>query len=274
MSRISLVALYLLLQAGVANAETPRIVTLGAAATETAFALGAGDLVVAVDDSSLWPPAAQALPKVGYYRSLNAEGVLSLRPDRIVGTDQVGPPPVVHQLRGAGVAMDLLPTPRSEQQLLNLFAALGEQLGASPDQVVELQQSVQQQIQQARAHSGERSPRVLVLMGGAHGLLAAGKDTAAALMLELVGARNAVDFAHYKPASAEALLGLAPEAIVIATRGPQDAQSLERLRQHPALAQSPAVATNRLLVMDAGLLLGLGPRTGEAAMQLAQQLNP
>lgn len=274
MSRLSLAALCVLFQASVAAAETPRIVTLGAAATETAFALGAGDQVVAVDDSSLWPPAAQTLPKVGYYRSLNAEGVLSLRPDRIVGTDQVGPPPVVQQLRGAGVAMDLLPTPRSEQELMDLFAALGKQLGAETQQIAKLQSSVQRQIQQARQHSGQRSPRVLVLMGGAHGLLAAGQDTAAALMLELVGARNAVDFAHYKPASAEALLGLAPEAIVIATRGPQDAQSLERLRQHPALAQSPAVATNRLLAMDAGLLLGLGPRTGEAAMQLAQQLNP
>lgn len=274
MSRPAIAALCLLFSASTAAEEFSRIVTLGAAATETAFALGAGDRVVAVDDSSLWPPAAQALPKVGYYRSLNAEGVLSLRPDRIVGTDQVGPPPVIHQLRSAGVAMELVPTPRSEQELLTLFATLGEQLGAESQQVTALQQSVRRQIQQARAHSGDRSPRVLVLMGGAHGLLAAGKDTAAALMLELVGARNAVDFSHYKPASAEALLGLAPEAIVIATRGPQDGHALERLREHPALAQSPAVTANRLLVMDAGLLLGLGPRTGEAALQLAQQLNP
>lgn len=274
MKRLITASLCLLWLPAFAGGATSRIVTLGAGATETAFALGVGDQVVAVDDSSLWPPAARELPRVGYYRNLNAEGVLSLRPDRIVGTDQVGPPPVVGQLRGAGVAMDLLPSPRNEDELLNLFAQLGQQLGAKDPAIRELQQSVQARIAEARLRTGDRQPRVLVLMSGGHVLLAAGRDTAAALMLELIGAHNVVDFAHYKPASAEALLGLSPEAIVVASRGPQDRQAIEQLRQHPALAQSPAVAANRLLVMDAGLLLGLGPRTGEAAWQLAAALNP
>lgn len=251
-----------------------RIVTLGSAATETAFALGMGDRVVAVDDSSLWPPQAQSLPKVGYYRALNAEGVLSLRPDQVIGTDQAGPPPVIGQLQGAGVEIDLLPTPRTQDQLLTLLKQLGEQLNAEPQSIAALQQRVRAQIEQARRRAPAQPPKVLVVMGAGHGLLAAGQDTAAALMLELVGARNAVDFAHYKPASAEALLGLAPDIIVIASRGPQDAKSLDALRRHPALAQSPAVTNNRLLSMDAGLLLGLGPRTGEAALQLAEALQP
>ena len=38
-----------------------------------------GDLV-AVDTSATYPPQAQRLPKIGYQRSLSAEGILSMKP--------------------------------------------------------------------------------------------------------------------------------------------------------------------------------------------------
>lgn len=249
-----------------------RIITLGSAATETAFALAAGERVVAVDSSSLWPPAARQRPVVGYYRSLNAEGLLSLRPDHVIGSDQLGPPIVPQQLRAAGVRVDLLPTPDSRQSLLAYFPAFAARLGLPLENAVALQQKIARQLDQAAAMNNGAQPKVLILMSAGHGLMAAGRQTAAALMLELVGASNAVDFSHYKPSSAEALLGASPDAIVLAGRGPTDEQEWQRLRQHPALAHTPALKNGRLITMDAGLLLGLGPRTGEAAIQLAQAL--
>jgi len=59
-----------------------RVVSLGGSVTEVVYALGAGDRLVAVDISSLYPQAAQTLPKVGYYRDVSVEGIASLRPDR------------------------------------------------------------------------------------------------------------------------------------------------------------------------------------------------
>ncbi|VTR57591.1 Hemin-binding periplasmic protein hmuT precursor [Serratia fonticola] len=50
------------------------IVSIGGDVTEIAFALGAGDEVVARDSTSLHPAAVQKLPDVGYMRQLNAEG--------------------------------------------------------------------------------------------------------------------------------------------------------------------------------------------------------
>ena len=50
------------------RADTSRIVAIGGAVTEILFALGLGDRVVAVDQTSRYPAAARARPDVGYSR--------------------------------------------------------------------------------------------------------------------------------------------------------------------------------------------------------------
>src|SRR5690606_33392795 len=74
-----------------------RIVTLGGDVTEIVFALGAGAAVVATDVSSVHPAAAAALPKLGYQRTLSAEGVLAQAPTLTLASDEAGPPPVLDQ---------------------------------------------------------------------------------------------------------------------------------------------------------------------------------
>lgn len=65
-----------------ASAAAERVISLGGDVTEIVYALNAGQQLVAKDSTSTWPAAAQKLPDVGYLRQLNAEGILSLRPDR------------------------------------------------------------------------------------------------------------------------------------------------------------------------------------------------
>lgn len=68
-----------------AHAVVKRIVCAGGAMTEIVFALGHGDTVVAVDTTSWFPyEHVSKLPKVGYFRSLAAEGLLSMQPDLIL----------------------------------------------------------------------------------------------------------------------------------------------------------------------------------------------
>ena len=69
-----------------------RIVTIGGAATEIVFALGAGSSIVATDLSSIYPPQARELPMVGYVRNISPEGVLSMEPDLVIATGALGPP--------------------------------------------------------------------------------------------------------------------------------------------------------------------------------------
>lgn len=56
---------------------------------------------------------------------MSAEGILSLRPDLLVGTDEMGPPPVLAQIRQAGVRVEVF---SSKAELAALGADL-EKLG-------------------------------------------------------------------------------------------------------------------------------------------------
>ncbi len=66
-----------------------RIVSIAPTPTEILFAIGAGDLVVGVDDYSDYPAEAQNLTKVGNALMLNVEAIVALRPDLVITADLV-----------------------------------------------------------------------------------------------------------------------------------------------------------------------------------------
>jgi iron complex transport system substrate-binding protein len=85
-------------------AEPEVIVSLTPAATETLFALGAGDRVVASDDGSDYPEAAAALPDVASFSTVDVEQVVKLEPDLVVaGGLGFTPADAITQLRSLDI---------------------------------------------------------------------------------------------------------------------------------------------------------------------------
>lgn len=66
------------------NSPAKRIVSLVPHATELLFEVGAGKQIVGASEYSDYPEAANAIPRVGGYRSINMEVILMLKPDLIV----------------------------------------------------------------------------------------------------------------------------------------------------------------------------------------------
>ena len=117
-------------------AELPqRWVSAGGALSEWVTALGGESRLVGVDTTSQHPESLKALPSIGYQRSLSAEGILSLRPDVLVGTEEMGPPPVLAQIRKAGVRVELFSSkaelPAVDENLRHLGKLLGAEQQAS-----------------------------------------------------------------------------------------------------------------------------------------------
>ena len=83
--------------------EQLRLITIGGCVTETVFLLGRGDDVVAVDQSSNYLSKIDGIPQVGYIRAISSEGVLSMFPNKILTTTDMGPPNVVEQIKNSGV---------------------------------------------------------------------------------------------------------------------------------------------------------------------------
>jgi iron complex transport system substrate-binding protein len=78
----------------------------------------------------------------------------------------------------------------------------------------------------------------------------------------------------YTVLTPEAAVSAAPDAIVVPARSLELMGGLDALCAHPGLALTPAVKTGRIIALDDLLLLGFGPRTGQAARLLAGKLDP
>ncbi|SDS28012.1 iron complex transport system substrate-binding protein [Pseudomonas sp. Z003-0.4C(8344-21)] len=258
-----------------------RWVSAGGALSEWVSALGGETKLVGVDTTSQHPQSLKALPSIGYQRSLSAEGILSLRPDILIGTEEMGPPPVLAQVKAAKVRVELFSAQADLPTLAQNLIHLGQLLGAEA-QAKQLLQTYQQQLdaQQTRvaqAQTAQKAPGVLLLLGHAGGKpLIAGKDTAADWLLQQAGGRNLATHSGYKPFSVESLASLDPEVLVFADRALSgEAAKTALFKENPILNSSRAAKAGRVMELDPTLLVGgLGPRLPAALKTLTDGFYP
>ncbi|MFK0313865.1 hemin ABC transporter substrate-binding protein [Pseudomonas sp. NPDC090233] len=258
-----------------------RWVSAGGALSEWISALGGEPRLVGVDTTSQHPESLKALPSIGYQRQLSAEGILSLRPDVLVGTEEMGPPPVLAQIRKAGVRVELFSSKAElaavDANLKQLGALLGSEQKAAELAAEYHQQLEALQVQVKQAQASHKAPGVLLLVGhaGAKPLIA-GQGTAGDWLLRQAGARNLAEHQGYKNFSNEALAALDPDVVVFSDRALVGDQALQALlKENPALTASRAVRDKRLVSLDPTLLVGgLGPRLPVALQDLAAAFYP
>jgi len=258
-----------------------RWVSAGGALSEWISLLGGAQRLVGVDTTSQHPETLKDLPSIGYQRQLSAEGILSLRPDLLVGTEEMGPPPVLAQVRGAGVRVELFSSTAQlaavDDNLKHLGALLGREQKAAALAADYRQQLEALQAKLKQAQTTQKAPGVLLLVGhGGAKPMIAGKGTAGDWVLQQAGARNLADNQGYKNFSAEALAALDPDVLVVSDRSLDGEQALQALlKENPALAASRAVKDQRLVRLDPTLLVGgLGPRLPAALHELARAFYP
>lgn len=272
---LPLVAAGLLLAQPTVQAE--RIVSVGGPVTEIVYALGSGAEVIAVDSSSVYPEAATKLPQVGYQRSLSAEGVLSMKPSLILASTEAGPPQVIAQLKESGARLEIAPADTSVSGAKAKIEAVAKVLGKEK-QGAALCEDIDRKIAvtEARLKSVTAKPKVLFIYARGVGTLnISGVKTAADSIIALAGGVNAVQgYEGFKPLTPEALATAAPDIILIPARGLQSLGGVEGLLKQPGVALTPAGKKGRIIEMDDLLLLGFGPRLGDAVEQLAQALHP
>lgn len=255
-----------------------RVVSLGGSVTETLFALGAGDLVVARDASSVFPEAVHALPDVGYFRTIGAEGVLARQPTLIFAAQGTGPENQVAILKGSGVRFVHLDAQPSAQSVLTMIATVGAAVGRA-DAAAALEARLRGQFAAAQelARRSPRPPRVVVLLGAGAGAYQAAFDgTAGGALVALAGGVNPfTGVSGYKPAATEELLAADPDFIFIGTRGgsARGAAFGELSTVPPALAGTRAARERRLRTFDMTYYLVFGPRIGEAVLAFATALH-
>ena len=257
--------------------DTSRVITLGGPITEIVYALGAGSKVVAADTSSYYPTAADKLPKIGYQRTLTAEGIISLKPTLVIATTEAGPPTTLAQLRAAGVNVLILPVEYTPQGTKAKISAIARVFGREA-KAAELNAGIDRDIAKAGllAARFKTQPRVMFIYArGAQSAQISGTGTAADAMIRLAGTVNPLgDVQGYKPLTAEAAVAAAPDVILMLSGGLESVGGKAGLLKLPGIGQTPAAKNGRIVALDDLYLLGFGPRLGRAVQDLALQLHP
>lgn len=239
------------LQAG----QTMRLVSADAGATHMITALGLADSLVAVDVTSQVPEERASLARIGYHRNLSAEGLLSLSPTHLVGTEKMGPNSTLDVLESAGVTLIRLPAayslPVLEQNLQRMAAALGRESQAN---VLQRRFAKRKKALKSRSLKGLE---VAFLLRAGGSVRLAGSGTAGQAFIDVLGGENVVAFANYRTVSMESLLAMTPDVVLVAGETQQD-PAAALLKEQPLLAQTPAGQAQRFYsVNSASLVAGL-----------------
>lgn len=106
-----------------------RLVVAGGSLSELIYAMGIGNRVVGVDETTSYPPETAALPHIGYWKQLSSEGILSLHPDSFITWQDAGPQIVLDQLRAQKVNVVTLPrVPATVEQMYANIRELAQTL--------------------------------------------------------------------------------------------------------------------------------------------------
>ncbi|BAC96447.1 ABC-type hemin transport system, periplasmic component [Vibrio vulnificus YJ016] len=258
------------------QAAQERIISAGSAVTELILALHAEQSLIAVDVTSQLPDGQQ-LPKIGYHRRLSAEGLLALSPTKLIGSDEMGPAPVLQQLKSTGVDIEVVNT----QANVDGLKARIDQIAAilnKPQEAQQLKSLVDQQVQSLKANqpTNQKKKVLFLLIHEGRAANVAGTDTTPDAIINLAGAINpaADKITAYKPLSSESMIEMQPDVILVSGRSFEKLGGPDAIiKMMPLLAATPAGQNKQIMTIDgAALVGGLGLKSLAEAKRLNQLL--
>ena len=260
--------------------DISRIVVMNGDFTEVVYALGLGENIVAVDTSATYPAEATELPQIGYQRRISAEGILSMNPTVVIGSEVAGPPEVIEQIRSTGTPVVVLEEVTTIDGGPRKIRGIAQALGV-PARGEALATELEAGIAAVRALSAktlEKPTAVFLYMRGVDTLFLMGEADLSHELLEASGAISggpaAGVTAQRVPLTAEALAAANPDCIVVLTRGLESVGGREGLLRLPGISETKAADQGCILDFDDQLFRGGGPRMGTVLMGLLQAFHP
>ncbi len=245
-----------------------RIVTLMPSFAEDLCAMGDGGSIVGVSQYGASATCARSAPAVANFASIDAEKIVALHPDVVVAIPAQRA--LTAPLQRAGVRTVFI----ADESYGDIFSGIGRlgELTGNAQKARHLTASLRAQTSalQSAAHF-RKHPSVFVVLQ-AQPIWTVGPTSYISTLLRLAGARNAVTqlpraYAQY---TAEALIGLQPDAIVAGS----DTQLLSLLAREPWRSLRAVRERHVFIVSDPDVLERPGPRYNEGLSWLIEHLRP
>jgi len=258
------------------NAAVPkRIITLSAALTETAAALGFANNIIAVDVTSIYPAYINKLPKVSNNRSVSAEALIAFGPELVLAPEGSVSREIQYQLKSAGIRFVGIKQAYSVKGALTFIRQVAAVLQVSPKGEV-LAKQTEIKINQAIAgvKIKGKMPKVLFIYARGTGtMMVAGKKSSLAAIIQLAGGVNAVnEFEDFKPYTTEALVKANPDVLLLFNFGYSSLGGLNSILKMPGVAQTSAGKNKKIVQMEPSLLVNFSVRLDQAITELNSKL--
>ena len=258
-----------------------RIVCVSKQLNEMIFELGKGHDIVAVDLSSTYPDSAKLLPNVGYHRMLNAEGIISMKPDLVLHDNDMGPANVLPQLEKAGLNIKAFIGGRTIDSTKLMLKQLADFFGV-PDRADSLNKKLDTDIKKAKDALSliniKDTPTVMVIQFGRATnsfFVMSERGGVADKMIQMArGKPSHYDAKGARQISPEAMATANPDIIIATDYGFDKMGGEENFKTVPGVALTNAAKNNRIYRFEEHDIVYFGPRTGDNVMKLMKLFYP
>jgi iron complex transport system substrate-binding protein len=253
-----------------------RIVCVSKQINEIIYALGAEKYLVGVDISSNYPEEIKKLPTVGYHRALNAEGIISLKPDVVFNDGNWGPAPVIEQLNKVGIPLKKFPSEPNIDSAKLLFRMLAAEFNI-PEKGEELCTKLDNGMKAAadKVATYKDKPKVLLIHFGRanNNYFVVGTKGFPNFMIEQAGGVNAADTSTFRMLNAEVIVREQPDVILATDFGYDQQGSIDKFLGLPGISLTPAGKNKKIYRVAEHDVFYIGPRTGENVLKLAELIH-
>jgi iron complex transport system substrate-binding protein len=253
-----------------------RIVSMTPNLTEVLFALGLDEQVAGVTQDSDYPTAAAEKPAVGTFWQPNIEAVVALKPDLVVTLGFEQQRSLAQRLTRIGCRCLMLDI-WTVDDLCNAITAVADATG-SQLQAERLLGDMNRRIAAIENKVSGRDKVKVLWVVQREPFRVAGSDTFINELIELAGGENAIGptIDKYPAIGGEQIVASAPQVIIepAMTGGDLNAQRAGAVSYWRRYPNVPAVAGDRIYVIDGDLVSRLGPRLCDAIEVIAKCLRP
>jgi iron complex transport system substrate-binding protein len=250
------------------DAEGRRIVSLAPAITETLFAIGAGSQVVGVSNYCEAPPEARTRPRLGTSITPSYEAIARLRPSLVVSEKNVATRSRELEALAPTLFLPWLTLPEVASGIV--------ELGRLTDHGPKARELSEALVRKLDVPEPAEGPRVLLVLGEAAGdeIWFIRRNSLHGSVLRAAGARNAVaeDVLGPPNLSAERLLALDPEAIVVLLRPDPERPALRAPQKFERFPTLSAVRAGRVGSIQHAAAFSHGPSILELVDTLHAEL--
>ncbi|NOH84341.1 hemin ABC transporter substrate-binding protein [Vibrio genomosp. F6] len=251
-----------------------RIISAGSAVTELIFALDAQESLVAVDVTSKMPQT-ENMPKIGYHRQLSPEGLLALKPTRIIGSDEMGPQSTLDLLAQSSINVNVVNTKPTIQGLLDRIDEIAK-ITNQTQKAASIKATVNQKVAKLNSNIPQDSKQkkvIYLLLHEGRAPYVAGKETTMDELIRLAGGINPASdsISSFKPVSMEAMLLMQPDVILVSNRSIKKLEGIDNIiKSIPTLSSTPAGQYKQVIGIKGSALVG---GLGLATLDEAERLN-